>query len=81
MITTFHINESELDVNFIKALKAMFKNRDLTLTIETNSIDETEHLMSSPNNKNRLLNAIKNVNERNNLQNIDLDELKKIANA
>ena len=64
MITTIHINESELDTRFIKALKAMFKNRDLTLTVEALSTDETDYLTSNEINKQRLLKSVENVNKR-----------------
>ncbi len=81
MITTIHINESELDMRFIKALKAMFKNKDLTLTVETASIDETEYLARSEVNKQRLLKSVQNVNNRVGLTEVDINSLKTLANA
>lgn len=81
MVSTFQINEAELDNNFVKALKSMFKNRNLTLTIEAEDMDTTEYLLSNPINKERLLKAVENAKQRKNLVKIDLEQLKNLANA
>ena len=81
MVSTFQINESELDNNFVKALKTLFKNRNLTLTIEADDVDTTEYLQSNSVNKERLLKSVENVKKRTNLVKIDLESLKAIANA
>jgi antitoxin YefM len=81
MVSTFQINEAELDNNFVKALKSMFKNRNLTLTIEVEEMDTTEYLLSNTANKTRLLKAVENSKQRKNLVNIDLEQLKNLANA
>ena len=81
MVSTFQINETELDNNFVRALKSMFKNRNLTLTIEAEEIDTTEYLLSNSVNKERLLKAVENSKQRKNLVKIDLEQLKNLANA
>jgi antitoxin YefM len=81
MVSTFQINETELDNNFVKALKSMFKNRNLTLTIEADEVDTTEYLLSNSFNKDRLLKAVENAKQRKNLVKIDLEQLKNLANA
>jgi len=81
LVSTFQINEAELDNNFVKALKSMFKNRNLTLTIEVEKMDTTEYLLSNTANKERLLKAVENAKQRKNLVNIDLEQLKNLANA
>lgn len=81
MVSTFQINETELDNNFVRALKSMFKNRNLTLTIEAEEIDTTEYLLSNSVNKERLLKAVENSKQRKNLIKIDLEQLKNLANA
>jgi len=81
LVSTFQINEAELDNNFVKALKSMFKNRNLTLTIEVEEMDTTEYLLSNTANKERLLKAVENAKQRKNLVNIDLEQLKNLANA
>jgi retron-type reverse transcriptase len=81
MVSTFQINESELDNNFVKALKTLFKNRNLTLTIEADEVDTTEYLLSNSVNKERLLKSAENVKKRTNLVKVDLESLKSLANA
>jgi len=81
LVSTFQINEAELDNNFVKALKSMFKNRNLTLTIEVEEMDTTEYLLSNTASKERLLKAVENAKQRKNLVNIDLEQLKNLANA
>jgi retron-type reverse transcriptase len=81
MVSTFQINESELDNNFVKALKTLFKNRNLTLTIEADEVDTTEYLLSNSVNKERLLKSAENVKKRTNLVKVDLESLKVLANA
>jgi antitoxin YefM len=79
MVSSFQINEAELDNNFVRALKSMFKNRNLTLTIEVEEMDTTEYLLSNTANKARLLKAVENAKQRNNLVSIDLEQLKKLS--
>ena len=81
MVSTFQINESELDNNFVKALKTLFKNRNLTLTIEADDVDTTDYLLSNSVNKERLLKSVENVKRRTNLVKVDLESLKALANA
>jgi antitoxin YefM len=81
MVSTFQINESELDNNFVKALKTLFKNRNLTLTVESDDMDTTDYLLSSPVNKERLLKSAENARKRTNLVKVDLENLKALANA
>lgn len=81
MTTTFQINEAELNIQFLKSLKTMFKNCNLTLTIEADEYDETDYLMKSNANHTRLMNAIKNVEADTNLIEVDMNELRKLANA
>ena len=81
MTTTFHLNETEIDGKFLEALKILFKNRNLTLTVEVED-DETAYLLSSPANRERLLNSVTNINENKNLTEINVASLKAlITNA
>lgn len=79
MTTTIHLNETELDQQFLEAIKMLFKNRDLAVTIEVEDHDDTTHLLSNPVNRERLLQSIKNINENANLTDLDLDRLKKMV--
>lgn len=44
MTTTFEIDVSEIDASFVKAIKSLFKNRRIKVTVESD-IDETDYLL------------------------------------
>jgi antitoxin YefM len=78
MYTIYRINADDLDSRFIKALKAMFKNKDIEIAVcEAPEIeeDETAYLLKSPANRERLLKAIENVDQNRNLVTVNLNEL------
>lgn len=78
MYTIYRINSNELDSRFVKALKAMFKNKEIEIAVcEVSEIeeDETAYLLKSPANRERLLKAIENVAHNRNLVTVNLDEL------
>ena len=81
MSTTFQLNESELNVQFVNALKLLFKNQNLTLTVEAEEMDTTAYLTSNPVNQERLLESIKNINEGKHLTEISISALKTMADA
>ncbi len=60
MYTSFHIKANELDEKFIKGIKAMFKNKRITISVEE-EMDETEYLLSTEANRKHLEKAVKNV--------------------
>jgi len=63
MEVTWHLNEAELDEGFYQRLKAQFKNKRLCITV-SEEMDETEYLLSSPANAERLLKAIANPHRK-----------------
>jgi antitoxin YefM len=68
----------ELDSRFIRALKTMFKDKEIEIAVcesDQSQEDETEYLLKSPANRDRLLKAIENVARSQNLVSVDLDEL------
>jgi antitoxin YefM len=78
MYTIYRLNVNELDDRFIRALKAMFKNKEVEIAVcEASEIegDETTYLLKSPANREHLLKAIENVNHHRNLVTVNLDEL------
>ena len=78
MYTIYRINANELDSRFLKALKALFKNKEIEIAVcETaqSEEDETDYLLRSPTNRDRLLKAIENVAQERNLVTVTLDEL------
>jgi len=78
MYTIYRINADELDSRFLKALKAMFKNKEIEIVVcEATQIeeDETAYLLKSQANRDRLLKAIENVAHNRNLVTVNLDDL------
>ena len=61
MYTTFHTSANELDENFIKTLKSIFKSKRIAITVEED-LDETSYLLSTNANKAHLLDAVKDEN-------------------
>lgn len=78
MYTLYKINANELDSSFLSALKTMFKNKEIEIAVceaSQSEDDETEYLLKSPNNRERLLKAIENVANNRNLVSLNLDEI------
>lgn len=77
MYTLYKINTDELNENFIAAIKAQFPHQMIEIAISElaqQQDDETTYLLKEPENKNRLLAAIKNV-ENQQLIDVELDKL------
>ena len=53
MTTTIELRAEELDYQFFKGLKSMYKNRKIRLTIDS-EMDETDYLLSTQVNRNAL---------------------------
>jgi antitoxin YefM len=73
MKNTYRLNLSELTTDFIDRLKAEYGDRDLEITITP--IDETDYLLANPANRNRLLDAIENIQNPANCISLTMDEL------
>ena len=79
MYTIYKMRANELDNHFLKSLKEMFKNKEIEISVsEAAQIeeDETEYLLRSSANRNRLLKAIDNVAQNQNLVSVNLDTMK-----
>ena len=61
MHTTFHYDTpSELNSDFLKAIKTLFKNQRITVTVEA-EMDTTAYLLSNEANRNFLDKSIKQM--------------------
>ena len=61
MHTTFHYDTpSELNSDFLKAIKTLFKNQRITVTVEA-EMDTTEYLLRHETNRNFLEKSIKQM--------------------
>lgn len=73
MSTIYRLKANEIDRNFLEEIKATFGDKEIEIVVS--EFDETEYLLQSEANKNRLLEAIKNVGKRKNLIEINLQDL------
>lgn len=73
MSAVYRLKASELDRNFLEEIKATFG--DLKIEIIVTEFDETEYLLKSESNKNKLLKAVKNVKEGQDLVEVNLPDL------
>ncbi|MCY7377299.1 MAG: hypothetical protein LH472_15175 [Pyrinomonadaceae bacterium] len=65
MQTIYQINADELDQNLLDSIKALFKHKEIEIVISER--DETAYLRRSPANRERLLRAVKDVEENLNI--------------
>lgn len=78
MYTIYKLRADELDQRFLDSVKHQFQNRDIEIVISEaaeNADDETAYLLRSPANRERLLKAIENVAQGQNLEVVDLGDL------
>jgi antitoxin YefM len=78
MYSRYRLNADELDDAFLQALKILFQNKTIQITvceIPDNTQDETDYLMRSNANRTRLLTAINNIENSENLVTVALDEI------
>ena len=78
MYMTYRMNAAELDSRFLRALKAMFKDKDIEIVVceaAQSEEDETAYLLRSPVNRERLLKAIENVTQDRNLISTNPEDL------
>ena len=73
MKATYRIRANELDEKFIERLKTTFGEQEIEIVVS--DMDETDYLLQSPANKERLLKAIENVKLGENLIAISLGDL------
>jgi len=65
MDAIYHVKADELDQDFLDALKALFKDKEIEIAVSER--DETAYLLRSPANREHLLRAVADVES---LQNI-----------
>ena len=69
MSIVYRLKASELDSNFLEQIKAIFGDKEIEIIVS--EFDETEYLLKSEVNKNKLLRAIENLKNRQNLVEVD----------
>lgn len=78
MYMVYKMKTEELDSRFLRALKVMFKDKEIEIAVceaAQSEEDETEYLLKSAANRDRLLKAIENVARKNHLVSVDLEDM------
>ena len=65
MQTVYRLNADELNHQFLEAMQTLFKDREIEITVS--DVDETAYLLRSEVNRRRLLQAVQNINNGQNL--------------
>jgi antitoxin YefM len=65
MQVSYRLNANELDNSFLESLKAAFQDKEIEIVVYES--DETAFLLQNPANRKRLLTAVENIQNRNNL--------------
>ena len=73
MQSSYRLKANELDEQFIAGLKATYKDKDIEILVY--EINETEYLLKSDANRDRLMKAKANIENKTNLIEIDLKDL------
>ena len=69
----YHLNANDLDEKFIQSLSALFKDKDIEITVS--EVHERAYLPRSETNKERLLRTVANVEKGENLIEADTGDL------
>ena len=73
MSTVYRLKASEINNDLLEKIKAKFGNKEIEIVVSELNQDETEYLFKSEPNKNRLLSAVDNINDQNNLVEVKLE--------
>ena len=73
MQSSYRLKANELDEQFIAGLKATYKDKDIEIIVY--EVDETEYLLESDVNRDRLMQAKANIENKTNLIEIVLEDL------
>ncbi|MEM7536057.1 MAG: hypothetical protein AAF639_28000 [Chloroflexota bacterium] len=87
MYSVYHMSADELNYSFLDSLKVLFEGKKLQIIVgevdeipnETETTDETDYLLQSKANQQRLFAAIENVERGRNLMEFDFDSLEETA--
>lgn len=73
MQTTYRLKANELNQKILDGIKTIYGDQEIEIIIY--EVNETDYLCKSEANKNRLIQAINDVNERKKLIEVSLQEL------
>ena len=72
MNAIFQLKADELDQTFLDSVKAAFKDKEIEVTVSER--DETAYLLRSPANRERLLGAVADVEQLQNIVTADQEQ-------
>lgn len=78
MDTLIRMKPEDLNSSLIDFIKSSFKGKRIALHIYEDEMDETEYLLSDPQHKTEILQAVKEVEEGKNLKVYAIDDLKEM---
>lgn len=73
MQSEYRLKASELDEQFIAGLKATYKDKNIEIIVY--EVDETDYLLKSEANKQKLMQGKQNIENKTNLVEIELKDL------
>jgi antitoxin YefM len=73
MHNTYRLNANELNDDFLQGLKATFRGREIEIIVY--EVDETDYLLKSEVNRERLIAAKANIENDTNLIEVSLESL------
>ena len=73
MHTTYRLNANELDEHFLEGLKKTYQGREIEIVVS--ELDETDYLMRSTANRERMLESKRNLENGTNLVEVSLESL------
>jgi antitoxin YefM len=73
MQSVHRLKANELDDRFLESLKAQWGDREIEIVIS--EADETAYLMRNEANRQRLLKAVNDIEQRQNLVEVDLEAI------
>jgi antitoxin YefM len=65
MFAIYRTNAADLNEQFLESLKTAFKDKQIEITVS--ETDETEYLLRSPANRDRLLKAVEDIEHGRNI--------------
>ena len=74
MYSTYKLNADELTNDILNSIKSAYQHKEIEIIVQDIQ-DETEYLLSTDANKEHLLKSIKEINKKENLVSVKLEDL------
>ncbi|MDJ1169634.1 hypothetical protein PMG71_09370 [Roseofilum sp. BLCC_M154] len=75
MSTVYRLKASEINPEFLDKIKTEFGEKEIEIVVSEIPADDTEYLLQSEANKQRLLRAIANIKANQNLITVSLEDI------